>query len=189
MNRLMRLVLLVSLGLNLGLGWAVLREGRPAPQLSAEGNRAWRERPASDDSVGWRRMLDRRVQRMASHLELDPAQAARLRELQAQNSPLVRARRERIEAARLQVREATEADLFDPQALRGALAGLRHAQADLDSLSQEFVMQELAVMTPAQRDRYLEMLPLELRHGGRSGGTGPREGGPGRGVPHRRRDP
>ena len=189
MSRLMRLVLLVSLGLNLGLGWAVLREGRPATRLPAEGARAWRERPASGDSVGWRRMLDRRVQRMASHLELDPAQAARLRELQAQNSPLVRSRRERIEAARLQVREATGSGTFDPQAVRGALAGLRNAQADLDSLTQEFVMQELAIMTPAQRDRYLEMLPLELLPGGRPGGTGRREEAPGRGGGHRRRDP
>jgi hypothetical protein len=86
--------------------------------------------------------------------------------------------------------------------VRSALAGLRHTQAELDSLAQEFLMQELAVMTPPQRARYLELLPLDPWRsgrpagregpGGREGPEGPGDldggdGGPGGERGHRRR--
>lgn len=188
MNRWMRLILLVSLGLNLGLGWAILRDGRhEGPRPSAAG-RVWRERPAAGDSAGWQRMMDVRVERLASALDLDAAQTERLRQLQSTNGSRVRAQRQRIEEARKAVRDASGGGVYDPSAVRGALAGLRHAQADLDSLTQEFLMQELALMDPAQRERYLELLPLDPWRTGHAGGPGLREGGPGRGGAHRRRD-
>lgn len=172
MNRLLRLFLLVSLGLNLGLGWVVLKNVRePERRLPASG-RAWRDSPAPGDSVSWRRMMNHRLERLSSLLDLEPAQAERLQQLQVANGPVVREHRERIDAARLRVRDAADAGGFDTEGVRSALAGLRHAQAELDSLTQEFLLQEFAVMTPPQRARYLELLPLEPWRTVRSGGVG-----------------
>jgi Spy/CpxP family protein refolding chaperone len=176
MSRLMRLVLLVSLGLNVGLGWGAVRALRDEPRPPQAEGRSWRNRPATDDSVAWRRMMHRRVDRLATVLDLEPAQTARLEQLQAANAPTVRARRERIEAARRALREQSAAATFDPAATRTALAAVRHAQADLDSLTQEFLLQEFDVLTPAQRARYVELLPMEPWRSGRSGpggGDGP----------------
>lgn len=176
MSRLVRLVLLISLGLNVGLGWNVVRALRDEPRRPPAAARAWRNRPATDDSVAWRRMMHRRVDRLATVLDLEPAQTARLEQLQAANVPTVRAHRERIEAARRALREQSEAATFDPEAIRTALAGVRHAQADLDSLTQEFLLQEFDVLTPAQRTRYVELLPMEPWRSGRpgpGGGDGP----------------
>lgn len=176
MSRLVRLVLLVSLGLNVGLGWSVFRALREEPRRPPAEARAWRNRPATDDSVAWRRMMHRRVERLATVLDLEPAQTARLEQLQATNAPTVRAHRDRIEAARRALREQSAAATFDPGAIRAALAGVRHAQADLDSLTQEFLLEEFDVLTPAQRARYVELLPMEPWRSGRpgpGGGDGP----------------
>jgi len=191
MSRWTRLILLISVGLNLGLGWTVLRSVRDGENRPPQAGRAWRDRPASGDSAGWRRMMQHRVDRLSSLLELEPDQAARLQQLQKSNAPLVRAQRERIEAARLQVRTVADAESYDGALVRGALAGLRRAQADLDSLTQEFLMQELALMTAPQRARYLELLPLDPWRSGRSGGpTGPgdHDGDPGRSRNRRHRN-
>jgi Spy/CpxP family protein refolding chaperone len=188
MNRVARLILLVSVGLNLGLGWAVLRSVRDGEHRPSPAGRTWRDRPASEDSAGWRRMMQHRVDRLSSLLDLEPEQAARLQQLQKSNAPLVRAQRERIEAARLQVRTVADADSYDGTVVRGALAGLRRAQADLDSLTQEFLMQELALMTAPQRARYLELLPLDPWRSGRPDGPGGRDGESGRSRNRRHRE-
>ncbi len=196
MNRVVRLVLLVSLGLNVGLGWNALRTQRDEPRRPLAAARNWRNRPALDDSVGWRSMMHRRVERLAKVLDLEAAQADQLERLQAANAPAVRAQRERIEAARRTLREQSRSATFDPAAVRAALAGVRHAQADLDSLTQEFLLQEFDVLTPSQRARYLEILPLEPWRSGRpgpGGGDGPgdpegRRSRPDRGARGRHRD-
>lgn len=194
MNRLLRLLLLVSLGLNLGLGWAVMKEGdarRGRPDRTAAG-RAWRERPAPDDTAAWRRVMDHRLERLAVMLDLAPGQADSLQGLQLRNGPLVRLARQRVEDRREAVRNAVDAgDFGQGDGVRDALRSLRRAQADLDSLTQEFLMEEFAVLTPAQRARYVEILPMDPWRGPR--GDGPRHpGGPGEGPRHpegRRRPP
>ena len=175
MSRVVRVLLLVSLGLNVGLGWTALRALRDGPPRAPLTEHAWRGRPAADDTAAWRRMMHHRVERLSSLLDLSPEQAARLQQRQATNGPLVRARQERIEAARRQVRTAAGVDSFDPAAVRAALIGLRRAQADLDSLTQEFLLQEFTVMDGSQRERYLELLPLDPWRGSGPGGhrTGP----------------
>lgn len=182
MNRLLRLLLLVSIGLNLGLGWAVLREGdgrRGSPGRPAT-DRAWRDRPAPGDTAAWRRVMDHRLERLAEMLDLEPAQADQLQRLQQQNGPLMRAARQRVEDGRDSVRAAVDRDAFGEGGVRDALRDLRRAQADLDSLAQEFLLQEFAVLTPAQRVRYADILPMDP-------GRGPRADGPrGPGVPGER---
>lgn len=170
MNRLGRLILVASLGLNLGLGWALWRGLRPEPPRPPRTERPGRERPAAGDTAAWRRMMQRRIERLSARLELSPAQAEQLQALQLANGPLVRAQHERLEAARGRVLEATGAEGYDAATVRASLAGLRRAQAGLDSLTQEFLLQECDLLTPAQRTRYLELLPLEPWRGGRPGG-------------------
>lgn len=187
MNRVLKLLLLVSLGLNLGLGWALLR-GRelsdgPRPPQDARG---WRERPAPADSAAWRRMMEHRLERLAARLDLAPDQAAHLKALQEANGPLVRAGRDRIEAARRAVRQAADGGPFDDGQVRAALRDLRRTQADLDSLTQEFLLQECAVMSAEQRARYLELLPLDPWRSPRPDGPGEPDGH-GRGEGRRRR--
>lgn len=192
MSRLLRLLLLVSIGLNLGLGWALLqdraagraREGHPHSE------RAWRERPAPDDSVAWRRVMDRRLERLSAKLALEPAQAEQLQRLQLDNGPLMQAARQRVTARREAVRAAVDAgaagdamgggSIGGDHGVREALRALRRAQADLDSLAQEFLLQEFAVLTPEQRGRYARLLPLDPWRG--DGPRGP--GGPGEGPRH-----
>ena len=188
MSRLARLILLVSLGLNLGLGWALWRglsAGPPRPPLA---ERVGRERPAAGDTAAWRRMMQRRIERLSARLDLSAAQAEQLQALQLANGPLVRAQHERIEAARERVRAVTGAASYDATAVRTALAALRGAQADLDSLTQEFLLQECDLLTPAQRTRYLELLPLEPWRGGRPvgppGGPDEPDDHPGRRAAH-----
>jgi Spy/CpxP family protein refolding chaperone len=188
MSRLTRLILLISLGLNLGLGWNVLRATRAGEHRPPEAGRAWREHPAPEDTASWHRLMKKRVERLASLLVLEPEQTAQLEQLQKSNAPLVRAQRERVEAARLRVRETAAADSSDDTVIRGALAGLRRAQAEMDSLTQEFLMQEFAVLTAPQRTRYLELLPLDPWRSGRPGGPGGRDGAPGRSGNRRHRE-
>lgn len=176
MNRVLRLVLLVSLGLNLGLGWAVLRGREATDGPPPQAGHRWRERPAPADSAAWRRMMEHRLERLAARLDLAPDQSARLRALQEANGPLVRAGRDRIEAARQAVRRAADGGAFDDARVREALRGLRRAQADLDSLTQEFLLQECAVMNEGQRARYLELLPLDPWRSARPDGPGGPDG-------------
>ena len=190
MSRWARLILLVSLGLNLGLGWALFRTMRTEEPRSPLTGRAWRARPAPEDTAAWHRMMQHRVERLSSLLELEPEQAAQLQRLQKANAPLVRAQRERIGIARQQVRTVADAGSPDGTGVRGALAGLRRAQAELDSLTQEFLMQELALMTPPQRARYLELLPLDPWRSSRSvgpDGPGGHDGDPRRSGNRRHR--
>lgn len=180
MSRLLRLFLLVSLGLNVGLGWTLLRERhRDEPRRPSEA-RAWRSRPAPGDSAAWRRVMDHRIERLADRLDLEPAQVELLQQLQAANGPLVHRERERAEAAREEVRAIVNAGDFEPGRARDALRRARVAQAGLDSLVQEFLMQELALMNPQQRARYVEILPLDPWRGPRPGGSG-HDGDPGPG--------
>lgn len=191
MSRMARLILLVSLGLNLGLGWNVVRNLRAEASLPRSSGRAWRDHPAPEDTASWHRLMQKRVDRLASLLALEPEQTAQLEQLQKSNASVVRAQRERVEAARLRVREVAAVDSGDDAVIRSALAGLRRAQADLDSLTQEFLMQEFAVMSAPQRARYLELLPLDPWRSGRPGGPGgpgDRAGAPGRSGNRRHRE-
>lgn len=187
MNRLLRLLLLVSIGLNLGLGWALLRDRADSggPSRRPHADRTWRERPAPGDSVAWRRVMDRRLERLSAALDLEPRQAEQLQRLQLDNAPLMQAARQRVTDRREAVRAAVDAGVpGDPpggeEGVRGALRELRRAQAELDSLAQEFLLQEFAVLTPEQRGRYARLLPLEPWRG--DGPRGP--GAPGEGPRH-----
>jgi Spy/CpxP family protein refolding chaperone len=75
------------------------------------------------------------------------------------------------------LRSLVTSDEIDQDRIRRAIAELGREQAVLDSLVAETVLQEMSILDPDQRRRYLEMLPFEKD--GRVGRRG--RGGPGMG--------
>jgi Spy/CpxP family protein refolding chaperone len=65
-------------------------------------------------------------------------------------------------------------EVVDQDQIRAAIAELGQEQAVLDSLVAETVLQEMAVLDPDQRGRYLEVLSFEKQGYGRTRGRGGR---------------
>jgi hypothetical protein len=143
MKRLWLLILLVSVGLNLGLAWQMWKEGDGTKGLHARHEGRWsknqeRHWPAKGDSAAWHRMGHERMDRVSSRLELDQEQAEAFRESHAE----------------------TIHRLGDKRAL------VRESRDELRAL-----MAELSVLDPDQRTHYLRMMPFGANPGfeGRSG--------------------
>jgi Spy/CpxP family protein refolding chaperone len=174
MKRAWMLILLVSLGLNLGLGLHLWRESRDEPR-SARGTRlehrgpGRHDWPARGDTAGWRRVGQQRLERMTDRLGLDPEQARVLRENQARSVRRIAELREGVAPARDRVRNLLLADAVDTLAVREALSEVGRRQADLDSVVAETILHDLAVLEPDQRARYLRLLPFDDRPGPGSG--------------------
>ncbi len=181
------LLLLISLGLNLGLGMRLVRSGpgNPPPIGNArwggpDGKPRW-ERPAPGDSTAWRRVMGRRMDHLARQLDLSPEQLDHFREAQGVTFRRLQAPRRALLRARTQLRDLMAAEKVDRVAVRRAMAELGRRQAVVDSLVAETVVGELQVLDPDQRLRYLDFLPIAAGHGpgrgpGRAGG-GRRGGG------------
>ncbi|MCB1184572.1 periplasmic heavy metal sensor [bacterium] len=176
MRKIWILILLVSLGLNVGLGVRVLRGGGPLREEFGPGRRGdgpgW-EQGAGADSTAWRRIMDRRLGHLARRLDLSPAQVEAFREAQADLDGRLRRARRNLFAARLRVRELMITGPVDRPALRDAMAEVGRRQAEMDSLATETLLRELEALEPGQREAYLDFIP---RGGGRGAGRG---GGPG----------
>lgn len=176
MKRGWLLVLLVSLGLNLGLGYRLWQSGRqepPAPHpLAHHGPQPGPGEPDGPDAERWGDFARLRLQRMAERLDLRPDQVDRLAEAQEARGGLLHERRMKVEEARRSLHAMMQADPVDEAAVRAVIADLGRRQAAMDSLAAEAMLQELKILDPGQRERYLRLLPLQ---GGRSpGGIGRR---------------
>ena len=185
MRKFWILVLLISLGLNLGLGVRLLRTGgaeeMPLPGRggAGRGGPEW-ERRAGADSTVWRRFMDRRLEHLASRLDLRPEQVAAFRTAQMVREEALRGKRRELAAARSRVRLLLGAGDADRPAVRAAMVAIGRRQAEMDSLAAETFLQELEVLDPAQRERYLDFLPEDGHRGpGPGPGRGRRGGGPG----------
>lgn len=170
MKRLWMLILLVSIGLNLGLGVHHWRESRDEGRTSRHSRLERRgpdrgEWPARGDTAGWRRMSQRRMERMTDGLGLAPEQERIFRENQAQAVRRIADLRGEVSRARDRVRDLMMADTVDTTALRGALVEVGRRQAVLDSVVAETIIRDLSVLEPGQRARYLRMLPFEHDRG------------------------
>ncbi|MGD9548771.1 MAG: Spy/CpxP family protein refolding chaperone [Candidatus Krumholzibacteriia bacterium] len=169
MNKGWLLVLLVSLGLNLGLGYRIWNAespggspGGPGPREAGEG----RFTPRSPDR--WREMAGRRLQHLTRRLNLDPVQQDALRAIQEEHGRRIQESLAALEEFRVELRGRMLAEEADPAEVRRAIHAMGRRQAVLDSLVTETVLQELDVLRPDQRLEYLEMMPFE-RGPGRSG--------------------
>jgi Spy/CpxP family protein refolding chaperone len=151
------IVLLLSLGINLGLGWQLLR-GPAAPPAPPPG-RGDGALDVPTDSVHVERFLGRRLDRLAARLDLSAPQREDLWRLHREDGLEILARRRELHRARAELQEALsvgEPTLAELQAAQRRLGAL---QADLDSVVVEIMYRERALMTPEQRQAYRVFFP------------------------------
>ncbi len=176
------LVLLISLGLNLGLGLRLLgdRPGKDGPPFSGRDGEFRRTggRWADQDTSVRRKMFAQRMNHMAERLDLSPEQQVVFQEVHRETGRMLMQKRILIGKKRELLHTLVTSDRIDKDGIRVAIAGLGREQAVLDSLVAETVLQEMDVLEPGQRVRYLEMLSFEKE--GRAGRRG-------RGAPGHRR--
>lgn len=199
MKRFLWLILLLSLGLNLGLGWRLVAhpghegfsEGRrfgPAGGRRGSGPAADPggpnfhdgTRPAPGDTTAWRRIMQKRLDRLAERLELNEQQYAVFQESQEAGFRDFENLRQRVDVAQRRLFALTAAEDPDPQTIRDAVADVRLFRTSLDSLVTETMLKEMSALDPQQRRRYLEIIPWVKLTGGLGGPDGRgRPGGPG----------
>lgn len=175
------LILLISLGLNLGLGLRLLGDrggagGRDEFRRTKE-FRGERGRWASHDSVARKKMFTRRLDHMADDLDLSPEQREAFGKVHLGTGRLLMRKRVLIGEKRDLLHSLVTDEQIDKESIRAAIADLGQEQAVLDSLVAETMLQEMEVLEPEQRVRYLELLSF------RGGGAGHRRGPGGRGTP------
>ena len=137
--------------------------------------------PAPDDTTRMREMGRRRMERIRTKLDLSAEQAAALQANQERAVGRLAGKRGEIEEIRTRIRFLMGSDAVDREAVRAAHSELGRKQAELDSLVAEFVLDDLQVLTPDQREGYLRLHPFG--QGGRRGsshhgGRGSRNRGP-----------
>lgn len=181
MKRYVWLLLLISLGLNVGLGWRLVSQSRQAETEQRDGrfgDRSGRpggmgrdgggfggegrdgfERPAPGDSVAWGRIMDHRIERMARRLDLEPEQVESFRRAIQENRGKFRSRRARIRRLEERLTDLTLATPVNPDSIRTALHELGQFRSSLDSLVTEAMLAELDSLTPEQRKEYLRLMP------------------------------
>lgn len=181
MKKIWVLVLLISLGLNLGFGLRMFTDrGRSADRSGhhrGERTHRFQGHWAHGDSVARRQMFNQRMDRMADALGLDPDQREIFRRVHAETGRLLMRKRVVIAEKRDLLQDLVTSEVVDQDRIRTAIAELGQEQAVLDSLVAETVLQEMSVLDPDQRGRYLEMLSLEKEGPGRMRGHGGRGAG------------
>ncbi len=182
MKKTWMLVLLISLGLNLGMGFRLWRDRAPqvpevttlAPAGDADGMR-----PGPPDSLWVKTMITRRMRHMTAALSLRPDQVEAMQKIQQQRGDWIRNRGRRMDGLRARIRSLLSKPTADPAQVRALIHEMGSKQTQLDSLVTETIMGELAILDPDQREMYLRMLPFERQRFGESGRKSRR--GPGRG--------
>lgn len=192
MKRYVWLLLLISLGFNIGLGWRLVRQHQQAEDQwtqgwrgdrdghprwmdreggrRGEGRRERFQRPAPGDTTAWREVMNHRIARMARKLELTPEQIESFRAAFEESAVRFRSRRARIEQLEKKLRDLSQASPVQPDSIRATIHALSHARTSLDSLVTESMLKELDSLAPEQRGQYLRMLPWSQI--GRGGGPG-----------------
>jgi Spy/CpxP family protein refolding chaperone len=181
MKKIWVLVLLISLGLNLGLGLRMFTDrGRPGERRGhtrGEQTHRFQGHWADRDSVSRHQMFNRRLDRMADALGLDPNQREILGRVHAETGRLLMRKRMVIAQKRDLLQDLVTSEVVDQDRVRAAIAELGQEQAVLDSLVAETVLQEMSALNPDQRGRYLEMLSFEKDGPGGMRGRGGRGSG------------
>jgi Spy/CpxP family protein refolding chaperone len=182
MKKIWVLVLLISLGLNLGFGLRMLndrsRSGEGGHFRRSEQSHGFHGRWADRDSVARGKMFARRLEHIADSMDLSPEQRDEFAKVHAQTGRMLMRRRGLISEKRDRLHTLMTSDEIDQDGIRQAIAELGQEQAVLDSLVAETMLQEMAVLAPEQRVLYLELLSFE------KGGRGRMQGRGGRGSGH-----
>lgn len=170
MKRVWVILLLLSLGLNIGLGLHVLRDRGTVVDRTQRAGR-W-----SNTAVIDRERVDhqqrRRLERMIRDLNLDETQRAQLTRLHQEASGEVFARRTELASLRERMHTLFTAPSSSWSDLRDVMRQHSDAQAELDSLVVDVMFRERGVLSPAQRQQYPA---FAMPFGGRAGPGGPGE--------------
>jgi Spy/CpxP family protein refolding chaperone len=186
------LLLLLSLGLNIGLGLRLAQLSRPvsaagppvapgAPRPGYGPGHGPGQHRVPDDPERLRRLSRHRLERLGRELDLTPEQVESLGGVHETMGRRIHGARRAVEEERRRMRSALTAGEIDRAGLTAGRRAVGRLQAELDSLVVETMLQELAILHPEQRERYLEMLPWEplgqgRRGAGRGGAPRAREG-------------
>jgi Spy/CpxP family protein refolding chaperone len=176
MRRMGWLILLISVGLNLGLGFRLWEardsepremrterwSGRRGHSAHREGEQGLRERFPTDqgDTSAWRGIMSGRLDRMAERLDLTPEQVQTLHRSQEANFTRFVDQRVQLEAARDRLHGIIFQAEVDPDSVRTAIRLVGIQQARFDSLITEALLKEMDILEPAQRTGYLRLLPV-----------------------------
>lgn len=167
------LVLLISVGLNLGLGFRLLvgesdrqdERRRPAagqplrpPQEDRPGRGALRFGPENMDR--WESWVQLRLDRISQRLGLTEDQRRAFEGIQMEAGRRVGPQLQLVRKARRDLRRLTLAAAAPQDSLRLAIRLVGQRQAAMDSLVTETLLAELQILDPQQRRIYLELMPL-----------------------------
>ncbi|RPJ42747.1 MAG: periplasmic heavy metal sensor [Candidatus Latescibacterota bacterium] len=164
------LVLAISIGLNAGLLAMTIAGARreatflPRPFVSPRGPGGGPEAPLRVEPKAF---AMHRLRRLAKTLDLTEDQRTRLAGIVTENMSRIGEEGERVQQARLALREECRKPTPDAAAVRQLVRRINDTQAKLDSLVAETMLREADVLTPDQRVRYFEAVPWE--HGGPPG--------------------
>jgi Spy/CpxP family protein refolding chaperone len=164
------LLLALSVGLNAGLLYASLFGGRGVQDVAAEPPPAFIEGAPPAPPVGAPPAdappaapcavpCDERILRMARHLGLNEDQRSQMERILEESMPRIVAARSTVQEARRVVQAEYATESPDAARLHTAVRAMNAAQARLDSLVAETMMQEIGLLTPEQKRRYVERLP------------------------------
>ena len=178
MRKVWMLILLVSVGLNLGLAWRMYHREDAAPDPEDRGGfRHGRAHMAHDDSAGWHHMHEQRIDRITRRLDLSAEQVEGFEAAHRETGRLLREKSLLVKGTRTRLLELATEESLDETAVRETMATLSRQQANLDSLVAETMLEEMRNLDPDQRILYLKLLPLEPgpamgRRSGRGRGAG-----------------
>lgn len=193
MKKMLVLVILISLGLNIGLGARLWKESRGASGSRSGGLHSRHSGISTGsgpggrggsgggrDSTFWRGVMERRLDMVADQLGLDDKQAGAFKVTHQEAAVEFLAQRDKVQEARRQLMEAASGADFGVDTLRHLIAEVGRQQAKLDSMVTETMLQEMEILDEDQRREYMRILPVN-RFGSRDDGSGGRgERGQGR---------
>ncbi|HOX26040.1 MAG TPA: periplasmic heavy metal sensor [Candidatus Krumholzibacteria bacterium] len=157
MKRGWLIVLLLSLGLNVGLGVNLLRRDAGAPPLpdAPEADDAG----AQPDRVRVEGFLRRRLDHLSGELGLSAEQQEALWAVHAEAGERVFERRRAMRAARAELHRIFASTEPAPAQFHAAQRRISALQAELDSMVVEIMVKEREILTPEQRQLYRGLFP------------------------------
>lgn len=169
------LLLALSIGINLGvMGMTLLNGGAEQPL----GPRPDGPRGEADRGPGVRpnpeQLVQRHLQGMTQHLELDAEQQQAVRLIMERYMPEQAERQLRVDQTSNQLSRAYAAPVFDAAQFRRLTEAASRAHLELDSLSTVMLVAEAEVLTPDQRRKFAAAAPtLRARRQGQRPDQGP----------------
>lgn len=175
MSRWWFLLLAVMVGLNAALLYDKFARGSEPTRMEARrphGDRGWREMEPAERRE---RMIAFQLERMTRDLDLTDDQREQIRAIKVASWDRFVEMRETSRDKRHEIRRLLRATDLDSTRIRDLSASLREDLAVLEAMATDNFIREAAVLTPEQREKYLERRSFGPR--GR-GGHGKRGGPP-----------